>query len=143
MIRKMSSPMGPLWLEVQDGAVKAIHFREPEATSMNQEEPLLELLEQSLQHYFSGQGLRFEGKLEPEGTDFQKQVWSQLMKIPFGETRSYGEIARSLGKPNSSRAVGAANGANPIPILIPCHRVIGSNGNLTGYAGGLDKKIYL
>ncbi|MCC8169988.1 MAG: methylated-DNA--[protein]-cysteine S-methyltransferase, partial [Oscillospiraceae bacterium] len=79
----------------------------------------------------------------PHGTDFQRRVWSELLKIPYGETRSYGQIAASIGNPKASRAVGSANNKNPIAIVIPCHRVIGANGSLTGYAGGLDIKSFL
>ena len=97
-------------------------------------------LEQQLRAYFSGELENFTVPLSPEGTPFQQKVWSELLKIPYGETISYGELARRIGNPNASRAVGLANGSNPIPIIIPCHRVIGSNGKLTGYGGGLPIK---
>jgi methylated-DNA-[protein]-cysteine S-methyltransferase len=93
-----------------------------------------------LRAYFAGELETFELDLAPEGTPFQQKVWSELLNIPFGETISYGELARRIGNPNASRAVGLANGSNPIPIIIPCHRVIGSNGKLTGYGGGLPIK---
>ncbi len=96
-----------------------------------------------IDEYFKGQRKQFFLNLKPRGTDFQKAVWQQLEKIPFGETASYGEIARSLGRPYASRAVGSANGKNPIAIIIPCHRVIGSDGRLTGYGGGLWRKEWL
>ena len=97
-------------------------------------------LEQQLHAYFSGELENFTVPLSPEGTPFQQKVWSELLKIPYGETISYGELARRIGNPNASRAVGLANGSNPIPIIIPCHRVIGSDGKLTGYGGGLPIK---
>jgi methylated-DNA-[protein]-cysteine S-methyltransferase len=93
-----------------------------------------------LRSYFAGGLTQFDLPLAPEGTPFQLNVWKYLCEIPYGETISYGELARRLGNPNASRAVGLANGANPIPIIIPCHRVIGSNGRLTGYGGGLPIK---
>ncbi len=96
-----------------------------------------------LEAYFSGKLESFDLKLAPEGTDFQKLVWKALCEIPYGETRSYKEIAVSVGKPRAYRAVGLANNRNPIAIIIPCHRVIGANGKLTGYASGLDVKVFL
>ncbi len=93
-----------------------------------------------LEAYFAGKLEEFDVPLAPEGTPFQQKVWKHLCDIPFGETISYGELARRIGNPNASRAVGLANGTNPIPIIIPCHRVIGSNGKLTGYGGGLPIK---
>lgn len=96
-----------------------------------------------LDAYFSGELVAFELPLAPEGTPFQLRVWEELQRIPYGSTISYGELARNIGNPNASRAVGAANGRNPISIIIPCHRVIGSNANLTGYAGGIERKKML
>ena len=93
-----------------------------------------------IQAYFAGELHEFDLPLQPDGTLFQRQVWQQLLAIPYGETISYGELAKRLGKPTAARAVGMANGANPIPLVIPCHRVIGSNGRLTGYGGGLPLK---
>jgi methylated-DNA-[protein]-cysteine S-methyltransferase len=93
-----------------------------------------------LQEYFAGERSHFDLLLNGAGTDFQQSVWSALARIPFGEVRSYGDIAREIGRPKAVRAVGAANGRNPLPIIVPCHRVIGSNGSLTGFAGGLDIK---
>lgn len=98
---------------------------------------------QQLIEYFNDQRTDFDLKLNPEGTDFQKVVWRELSKIPYGEIRSYKDIAKALGKPNASRAVGTANGRNPIPIIVPCHRVIGSNGKLAGFAFGLSAKQQL
>ncbi|HCY83780.1 MAG TPA: cysteine methyltransferase [Desulfobacteraceae bacterium] len=98
---------------------------------------------QQLGEYFSGSRTRFDLDLTLSGTDFQKQVWEKLRHIPYGQTISYGELAKRVGNPKASRAVGLANGKNPIPIIIPCHRVIGKNGKLTGFGGGLDVKAYL
>ncbi|MEM8838828.1 MAG: methylated-DNA--[protein]-cysteine S-methyltransferase [Pseudomonadota bacterium] len=97
-------------------------------------------VKRQLSEYFAGTRDRFDFPLTLNGTDFQKRLWRLLLRIPFGETRTYGALAKELGKPNASRAVGTANGANPIPIIIPCHRVIGSNGSLTGFGGGLETK---
>lgn len=96
-----------------------------------------------LQAYFAGDLQDFDLPLAPEGTEFQQRVWNALTEIPYGETWSYGELARHIGNPKASRAVGAANGLNPIPVIIPCHRVIGSSGKLTGFGGGLETKEYL
>jgi methylated-DNA-[protein]-cysteine S-methyltransferase len=96
-----------------------------------------------LRAYFAGTLRAFDLPLAPAGTDFQKNVWSALAAIPFGETRSYGAIAREIGRPGAARAVGLANGSNPISIIVPCHRVIGADGTLTGYGGGLDRKRWL
>lgn len=93
--------------------------------------------------YFSGKLFLFDLKLNPSGTDFQKNVWKEVLKIPFGSTKTYQEIADAVGDPGAGRAVGNANSHNPIPIIIPCHRVVGANGKLTGYAGGIDKKDWL
>lgn len=96
-----------------------------------------------LQEYFDGQRTRFDLPLRMEGTGFQRSVWDALLEIPYGETTSYGEIARRVGKPGAARAVGLANGQNPVAIVVPCHRVIGADGSLTGYGGGLDRKVTL
>ncbi len=93
-----------------------------------------------LQEYLQGKRSAFDLPLSPEGTDFQKRVWEELMKIPYGETSSYGKLAGNIGKPGAARAVGLANNRNPIPVIIPCHRVIGANGSLVGYGGGLPMK---
>lgn len=103
---------------------------------------LLEAVAQ-LQEYFTGKRKLFDLPLHPQGTEFQQKVWNQLRAIPYGETRCYQEIALAVGNPRATRAVGMANNRNPIPILIPCHRVVGKDGKLVGYAGGLDKKRYL
>jgi len=105
--------------------------------------PILLKTEQQLNEYFAGKRTRFELDLDFTGTEFQKEVWAALLEIPFGETRSYSDIARRIGRPKAVRAVGAANGRNPISIVAPCHRVIGASGKLTGFAGGLDNKALL
>ena len=96
-----------------------------------------------LQEYFDGQRQAFDLSIDPDGTAFQQKVWQQLLEVPFGNTATYGDIANRLNNPKAVRAVGAANGQNPIAIIVPCHRVIGANGTLTGYAGGLDRKAKL
>ena len=99
--------------------------------------------EKQLQEYFDGERMDFDVPLDLQGTDFQKRVWAQLLDIPYGETRSYGDLARALGDPQMAQAVGAANGNNPVSIIVPCHRVVGASGALTGYAGGVDVKAKL
>ncbi len=105
--------------------------------------PVLQQAKDELHHYFAGEKVTFSTPLDLQGTPFQVSVWRELCNIPYGETRSYGELALTIGRPNAPRAVGAANGANPIAIIVPCHRVIGSNGTLTGYGGGLPTKSWL
>jgi methylated-DNA-[protein]-cysteine S-methyltransferase len=106
-------------------------------------QPVLLEAERQLEEYFAGRRQRFDLPLDMRGTPFQKNVWKALLAIPFGEMRSYGELAHKLGRPGASRAVGAANGRNPISIVVPCHRVIGASGKLTGFAGGLEAKAHL
>jgi methylated-DNA-[protein]-cysteine S-methyltransferase len=103
----------------------------------------LQATARQLKEYFAGKRRDFDLPLGPRGTEFQQRVWRELVQIPFGETRSYGQLARNLGNPNGSRAVGLANGRNPIAIIVPCHRVIGADGSLTGFGGGLDRKEWL
>ena len=142
---RMESPVGPLLLVADDSGLRRIDFvngRTPAAADPqwhDDAEPLRETIRQ-LRAYFAGELEAFDLTLAPAGTPFQRTVWNRLCEIPFGETISYGELARRIGNPNASRAVGLANGSNPIPIVIPCHRVIGSNGKLTGYGGGLPIK---
>jgi len=139
----IDSPVGPLRLVADDGGLRRIDFLKTkvkvDASWRNDAAALKETLHQ-LRLYFAGELEEFDLVLAPEGTSFQLGVWHQLCKIPYGETISYGELAKRVGNPNASRAVGLANGSNPIPIIIPCHRVIGSNGKLTGYGGGLPIK---
>lgn len=114
----------------------------PKSAWRRDEGPFAAVCEQ-LTEYFAGRLREFEVRLAPEGTEFQKKVWQELGQIPFGTTISYGELARRIGQPAASRAVGAANGQNPISIIVPCHRVIGANGTLTGYGGGIERKKWL
>ncbi len=109
----------------------------------NPEHPILRRAEEELNQYFTGNREAFTVPLDLRGTHFQKQVWKALLDIPYGQTRSYGQLAIQLGNPNATRAVGAANGRNPVVIIVPCHRVIGFDGKLTGFAGGLEAKAHL
>ncbi|QIB66172.1 methylated-DNA--[protein]-cysteine S-methyltransferase [Kineobactrum salinum] len=137
----MDSPLGPLQLLSDSGALWAIHFPEQHNGAPDTpDDSVLQRARYQLQEYFAGTRRHFDLPLAPRGSPFQQQVWQVLQSIPYGELRSYRDIALALRRPTASRAVGAANGRNPLPIVIPCHRVIGSNGQLTGYAGGLDLK---
>ena len=107
------------------------------------EDRALDMAARQLEEYFSGSRREFDIPMDMGGTDFQKKCWQALMEIPYGETRSYSDIAMQVGSPKGVRAVGMANHVNPIPIIVPCHRVVGKNGSLTGYAGGLDMKTWL
>lgn len=142
----LDSPIGTLLIAGDDQAIHRIEFpangkaRRPEAGWLESKRgPVAEAIRQ-LREYFARRRSEFDLPLEPQGTEFQRTVWNRLREIPYGETISYGELARRVGNPKASRAVGAANGQNPIPIVIPCHRVIGSNGKLTGFGGGLPTK---
>lgn len=145
----IDSPIGHLMIAANDTGIRAIEFPENRhPVSRNDEwhetpHPLITQAAKQLGEYFAGQRREFDLPLAPQGTAFQLQVWDALRSIPYGETRSYAEQAQSIGKPNAVRAVGAANGRNPIPIIVPCHRVIGANGTLTGFGGGLPIKQYL
>lgn len=135
--RAIETPIGPLTLEADENAVTAIRFS---AGGAQDASPLLDAAEAQLREYFAGARRTFDLPLAPHGTAFQQRVWAALRTIPYGETRTYGELAAAIDSPNASRAVGMANHRNPLPIIIPCHRVIGANGTLTGYAGGLEIK---
>lgn len=135
--RTIETPIGPLTLQADEAAVTAIRFG---AGGAQDTSPLLDAAEAQLREYFAGALRTFDLPLAPHGTAFQQRVWAALRAIPYGETRTYGELAAAIGSPNASRAVGMANHRNPISIVIPCHRVIGANGTLTGYAGGLEVK---
>jgi methylated-DNA-[protein]-cysteine S-methyltransferase len=142
---RIDSPLGPLLLVADEAGLRQIHFvngRRPAKPEPEWQEDatLLQETIRQLRAYFAGDLETFDLPLAPEGTPFQRNVWKLLCDIPYGETISYGELARRIGNPKASRAVGLANGSNPIPIIIPCHRVIGSNGKLTGYGGGLPIK---
>ena len=144
------TPVGKLKLVASDQGLVAILWENdrPHRVRLselveNPQHPILVETERQLAEYFAGKRQDFDISLDMRGTPFQKNVWEALLAIPFGETRSYGQLARQLGNPNATRAVGAANGRNPISIIVPCHRVIGSSGSLTGFAGGLDTKSRL
>jgi methylated-DNA-[protein]-cysteine S-methyltransferase len=148
--KTMKSPVGRLKLVASDRGLAAILWEndDPKRVRLaplveDKNHPVLCETERQLNDYFAGKLKKFSLKFDFAGTDFQRKVWQALPAIPFGETRSYGDIARQIGHPKAVRAVGAANGKNPISIIVPCHRVIGSNGKLTGYAGGLETKAFL
>ena len=139
----LTTPIGELLLVADtDGALTAVHLpgRHGSTAGWERDDALLEPARRQLTEYFAGERTEFDLPLRPAGAEFQLRVWEKLTTIPYGETASYGDIARELGHPTAARAVGAANGRNPIAIVVPCHRVIGANGSLTGYAGGLDQK---
>lgn len=153
----MPSPVGDLTLAARATGLACVYFarhqhappwREqtrwtPDHDESNPESILLARARDQLNAYFDGVLTVFDLPLAAEGTPFQRQVWAELRRIPFGSTSSYGAVARSLGRPSAARAVGAANGRNPIPIIVPCHRVIGANGSLTGFGGGMERKRWL
>ncbi len=143
----MASPIGRLELVETGGALVAIHFDAPADGSPQHERggsAVLSVAHRQLSEYFDGERRAFDLPLRPVGTEFQRRVWDVLATVPWGTTTTYGTIAARLGlPPGASRAVGAANGANPLPVVLPCHRVIGSDGTLTGYAGGLERKALL
>jgi methylated-DNA-[protein]-cysteine S-methyltransferase len=134
----MDSPIGPLGIVVDElGRLVSVRFGGGESSGDAAR------VSAQLAEYFAGRRKTFELELAPRGTEFQLAVWNELLKVGYGETITYAELARRIGKPSAVRAVGAANGANPIPVIVPCHRVIGSNGSLTGYGGGIDRKQWL
>lgn len=137
----IDTPIGPLAAVLDEqGRLSELRFstdnRQP---ATDNKHPLT----RELSEYFAGKRRGFTFELAPKGTPFQLAVWNELLRIPYGSTISYAELARRIGRPSAVRAVGAANGANPIPVIIPCHRVIGANGTLTGYGGGLERKQWL
>jgi methylated-DNA-[protein]-cysteine S-methyltransferase len=141
---EISTPIGPLRLAGDEEGLREIFFldgKRPAAPPAGQRsrEPFHDVISE-LDEYFAGRLTRFHARLAPRGTPFQLGVWSLLRTIPYGKTTTYGEIARKLGQPNACRAVGAANGRNPIPVIIPCHRVVGADHSLTGFGGGLEIK---
>lgn len=157
--RTMNSPIGTLTIVANNDAIVQIWF-DSESVRLDPDghgrsvlgptklvetgaHPVLDQAVEQLDEYFRGERTEFDLPLAPVGTPFQQEAWLALRDIPFGETITYGEQARRLGDPNKSRAVGAANGKNPIPIIVPCHRVVGANGKLIGFAGGLDTKAWL
>jgi len=148
--KMIDSPVGKLKLAASDQGLVAVLWQNDKPTRVRLNEltedarhPLLLETERQLGEYFAGKRKTFSVPLDMRGTSFQKNVWHALLAIPFGKTRSYGQLAKQLGNPQAMRAVGAANGRNPISIIVPCHRVIGSSGKLTGFAGGLETKAHL
>lgn len=145
----MQSPIGPLTVVATNGALVAVlmdgHHRPPvpESAWGERVDDALPDATRQLEEYFAGQRQAFNLPLAPSGTEFQRRVWAALAEIPYGETRSYGQIATAIGRPGASRAVGMANGRNPVSIVVPCHRVVGASGSLTGYAGGAERKQFL
>ena len=135
--------IGTIQLEATDAAITKLLFGARPTAAAKTETPLIKAAHRQLAEYLAGSRRVFDLPLSPQGTPFQKTVWTQLLKIPYGETASYGEIARMAGNPKACRAVGMANNRNPISIFIPCHRVIGADGSLTGYGGGLEIKRFL
>nr|WP_281260093.1 methylated-DNA--[protein]-cysteine S-methyltransferase [Kandeliimicrobium roseum] len=144
----MDSPVGPLLAAGDAAGLRLLSFPEGSRAvapdpGWRRDDAAFDDLRAQFAAYFAGTLRSFDLPLAPRGTDFRRRVWALLSAIPYGETRSYGQIARALGDPGASRAVGAANGANPLPIIVPCHRVIGANGALTGFGGGLPVKTFL
>jgi methylated-DNA-[protein]-cysteine S-methyltransferase len=145
------TPVGPLTLVAEGEALVAILMEDQRhhpgeltyGRPAGADDPLLERAAAQLEEYFAGERTAFDLPLAAEGTEFQRRVWAELQRIPYGETATYGELARRLGRPTGSRAVGLANGRNPLGIVVPCHRVVGSSGDLTGYGGGLPRKRLL
>ncbi|MFG2455348.1 methylated-DNA--[protein]-cysteine S-methyltransferase [Streptomyces sp. NPDC048512] len=141
----IDSPYGPLTLVADDGVLCGLYMvgqrhRPQEETFGERDDTLFGEVREQLDAYFAGELKEFTVELRLAGTPFQRSVWDRLRQIPYGETRSYGELADALGNLGASRAVGLANGRNPVGIIVPCHRVVGANGGLTGYGGGLDRK---
>ncbi|MFI1697284.1 methylated-DNA--[protein]-cysteine S-methyltransferase [Streptomyces bobili] len=141
----IDSPYGPLTLVADDGVLCGLYMTEqrhrpPEESFGPRDDTLFADTEAQLEAYFAGDSKEFTLPLRLHGTPFQRTVWEALRQIPYGETRTYGELAEALGNPAASRAVGLANGRNPVGIIVPCHRVVGANGSLTGYGGGLKRK---
>lgn len=148
--KHMKSPVGTLKLIADERSLVAVLWENDDpgrvrlgAMRRDDEHPILVRAEGQLAEYFAGDRTSFDLPLDPAGTAFQKKVWQALTRIPFAKTASYGELASAIGSPNACRAVGAANGRNPLSIVVPCHRVIGSTGKLTGFAGGIETKATL
>jgi methylated-DNA-[protein]-cysteine S-methyltransferase len=141
----VDSPLGPLTLRAHDGVLSGLYMAEhrhgPPADALGTPDPDgLPAVREQLAAYFAGERTSFDVPLDLRGTAFQQRVWAELLAIPYGGTRTYGELAAALGAPAASRAVGLANGRNPVSIVVPCHRVVGASGSLTGYAGGVERK---
>ena len=148
VVTTVDSPIGPLTLMAREGRLTHLvmedqaHATEVPSGSVRDDAAFAEVTTQ-LDEYFAGERTAFDIPLDLQGTDFQRRVWAGLCAIAYGETISYGDLARRIGKPNAFRAVGLANGRNPVAVIVPCHRVIASDGSLGGYGGGLDRKVHL
>lgn len=150
---KVESPVGNLWLIASKAGLHALVWDKDikdnkyktamKALTESKSHPMISKVIKQLQEYFSGKRKDFDIPLAPSGTDFQMKAWKQLSRIPYGTTINYAEQAKRLGDPNASRAVGTANGRNPISIIVPCHRVIAKNGSLSGFGGGISNKKFL
>jgi methylated-DNA-[protein]-cysteine S-methyltransferase len=148
--KTIDSPVGKLKLVASDKGLVAVLWEKekPNRVRVGEVEkkeahPVLIKAERQIAEYFAGKRRSFSVRIDMQGTTFQKKVWDALLAIPFGETRTYGDLARRLGRPHAARAVGSASGKNPLSIIVPCHRLVGSTGKLTGFAGGLDAKTRL
>ena len=148
--KEIESPVGKLKLVANADALVAVLWQRGDrnrvkldAATLDSQQPILLETERQLTEYFSGARTEFDLPLQPDGSEFQKKVWQALREIPFGQTRSYLELAKALGSSKAARAVGAANGKNPLSIIVPCHRVVGADGSLTGFAGGIATKAAL
>jgi methylated-DNA-[protein]-cysteine S-methyltransferase len=142
------SPLGEILLIGEGGRLCGLYMKLesgwlPRTQLGLRDDAALPVVREQLAQYFDGARREFDLPLQLEGTEFQRRAWEALLEIPYGETRSYGEQARRIGLPDAARAVGAANGQNPVSIIVPCHRVIGANGALTGYGGGIERKRWL
>lgn len=141
-----ASPVGPLSLASDGAALTQLEFegaRHAQPSHPRGADKILDQARRELDAYFAGKLRAFTVPVAPRGTPFQERVWAELLKIPYGATRSYGALAAAIGSPKGSRAVGLANGRNPVAIIVPCHRVIGADGSLTGYGGGVERKTFL
>lgn len=147
--RTIDSPVGPLTAVATDQGLRAVLWPEDERIDFESspvefsDHPVLDAVATQLEQYFAGDRVVFDVPLDLHGTDFQVSVWRALAEIPFGETSTYGDQAARIGRPKAARAVGAANGRNPVSIVLPCHRIVGKDGSLTGFAGGLETKRFL
>jgi len=148
--KEIESPVGKLKLVANSNALVAVLWERErpnrvklDTMTLAPQHPILLETERQLAEYFSGERIQFDLPLQPDGSEFQKKVWQALREIPFGQTRSYLDLAKALGSSKAARAVGAANGKNPLSIIVPCHRVVGADGSLTGFAGGVETKAAL
>jgi methylated-DNA-[protein]-cysteine S-methyltransferase len=147
-LRRLRTPLGELRLIATDEGLSGVYFPRHRGAKLPKaveapSHPVLDQAVAELRAYLRGERVRFETRLAAKGTHFQRQVWAELLKIPFGQTRSYADVARQLGRPSAARAVGAANARNPVSIFVPCHRVVAAGGGLAGYAGGKRAKRWL